>query len=322
LGRLVHVIAESNQNDVRLIRPRKNGGFGLDGLWNDDFHHSIHAFLTGERDGYYQDFGQASQLAKTLNDAFVYDGAYSPFRRRRHGSRVGSIDRSRFVVSIQNHDQIGNRALGDRISMLVTPAAQRLACGMLLLSPYLPLLFMGEEYGERTPFPFFCSFDDPELVEAVRRGRREEFASLAFQWGTSIPDPQAPETFADAKLDWNWPKNTDRSKHRLLYQDLLAIRRRWSMDCNGSKATAQLVCSGDHREPDILVFHRGNDAELFIAANLTQEPVLPTGLAISERRLILSTEYAKYGGTRLPTESIERMAPYEVLVFEEPGDES
>ena len=122
-GRRVHVIAESNQNDVRLVSPVERGGYGLDGVWNDDFHHSVHALLTGERDGYYEDFGQPADLAKAVNDVFVYDGCYSPFRRRRHGSRVGDLDRTRFVVCVQNHDQVGNRAQGDRLSVLVPPAA-------------------------------------------------------------------------------------------------------------------------------------------------------------------------------------------------------
>jgi maltooligosyltrehalose trehalohydrolase len=143
-GRPVHVIAESNQNDVRLIRPSRRGGCGLDGVWSDDFHHAVHALLTGERDGYYMDFGEPAQVAKALNEAFVYDGCYSAFRRRRHGSRAGATDRTRFVVCIQNHDQVGNRALGDRLGALVAPAAQRLACGLLLLSPCVPLVLTSE----------------------------------------------------------------------------------------------------------------------------------------------------------------------------------
>ena len=199
----------------------------LDGVWSDDFHHSVHALLTGQRDGYYLDFGRPSQLAKALRDVFVYDGCYSPFRRRRHGSRVGTIDRTRFVVCIQNHDQVGNRARGDRFAAMLPMAAQRLACGLLLLSPCVPLLFMGEEYGEQRPFPFFCSFGDPAIIEAVRRGRREEFAALAFQWGAEIPDPQAAETFAAAKLAWAWPEGSPHAQLRQLYQDLLAARRQW-----------------------------------------------------------------------------------------------
>ena len=164
-NRAVHVVAESNLNDVRVVNPPERGGHGLDGAWSDDFHHSVHALLTGERDGYYQDFGEPEQLVKALNNVYVYDGCYSPFRRRRHGSSVGTTDRTRFIVALQNHDQIGNRAMGDRLSTLLPPAAQRLAAGLMLLSPFVPLMFMGEEYGETRPFPFFCSFGDPDLVE-------------------------------------------------------------------------------------------------------------------------------------------------------------
>ena len=164
--------------------------------------------MTGERDGYYQDFGEATHLAKAISRVFVYDGCYSRFHRRRHGTRVGKIDRTRFVVCVQNHDQVGNRARGDRLAAIVAPAADRLACGLLLLSPCVPLLFMGEEYGETRPFPYFCSFGDADLVEVVRRGRREEFAAMAFAWGAEIPDPQSPETFAAAKLAWAWPEGS------------------------------------------------------------------------------------------------------------------
>ncbi len=165
------VIAETNQNDVRLIAPRERGGYGLDGLWSDDFHHSLHALLTRERTSYYADFGFPEQLAKSYSDVFVNDGNYSAFHRRRHGTKVDDSPRTCFVVCSQNHDQVGNRALGDRLSSLWPPATQRLSCTLLLLSPCTPLLFMGQEYGETNPFPFFCSFSDTDLVEAVRGGR-------------------------------------------------------------------------------------------------------------------------------------------------------
>ncbi len=202
-GRLVHVIAETDQNDVRLVRPSEIGGYGLDGVWSDDFHHSVHALLTGERDGYYLDFGEPSQVAKALNDVFVYDGCYSPFRRRRHGSRVGAADRTHFVVCIQNHDQVGNRARGDRLSTLVPPAAQRLACGLLLLSPCVPLLFMGEEYGETRPFPFFCSFEDAALVEAVSARPTPRVCRSCLSVGDGHSRPPSPGDLCrrQARLD-------------------------------------------------------------------------------------------------------------------------
>ncbi len=224
-GRRVQVIAETNQNDVRLIDPPHDGGYGLDGVWNDDFHHSIRALLAGEREGYYRDFGQPQQLVKTFNDVFVYDGCYSPFRRRNHGNRVRDRDRSAFVVCVHNHDQIGNRARGDRPITRLPRSACRLACGLLMLSPCVPLLFMGEEYGEERPFPFFCSFGDAELIQAVREGRREEFAALEFEWGEEILDPQDPATFAAARLSWEWSGDSPAAEMRRLYTDLLRARR-------------------------------------------------------------------------------------------------
>ena len=198
----------------------------------------MHTLLTGERDGYYADFGEADHLAKAFNDVFVFDGCFSRFRRRRHGGPAGAIDRTRFVVCIQNHDQVGNRARGERLSALVAPATQRLACGLLLLSPYVPLLFMGQEYGEERPFPFFSSFEDPLIIDAVRQGRRVRVVKLpAEEWqpdpkalirvAAEIPDPQDPRMFADATLTWAWPEGSPQAQLRRLYQDLLHARRRW-----------------------------------------------------------------------------------------------
>ena len=317
--RLVHVIAESNQNDVRLIGPTDRGGLGLDGVWSDDFHHSVHALLTGERDGYYLDFGEPAHLAKALNDVFVYDGCYSPFRRRRHGSRVGAADRTRFVVCIQNHDQVGNRARGDRLGTMIVPAAQRLACGLVLLSPCVPLLFMGEEYGEQRPFPFFSSFADPVLVEAVRRGRREEFAALAFQWGQEIPDPQDARTFAAAKLGWMWPEGSAQAQLRQLYQDLLAARRRWPALRDRRHTAAQLVNASDSKTPDLLVLQRGGDHGLLAVANLTPKPVSPAAIEHGSTKVLLRTEDACYGGARLRNHLGEQILPHELIIFDGSG---
>lgn len=298
VGRLVHVIAETSQNDVRLIRSQEQGGYGLDGVWNDDFHHSIHALLTGERDGYYIDYGEPADVVKTLNDVFVYDGCYSLFRRRCHGSRVGSIDRTRFVVSVQNHDQVGNRARGERLAAMVDPAAQRLACGLLLLSPCVPLLFMGEEYGEQRPFAFFCSFDDPVVVEGVRSGRREEFAALAFRWGSDIPDPLDYQTFAAAKLGWIWPEGSSHAQHRRLYQDLLTARRCWPALRDRQHTVAQLLCDSGSQDSAILMLQRGGDNGLLVVANLTPKPLLLPDQQVTSKRVVLSTEDARYGGSR------------------------
>ncbi len=198
-GRVVHVIAESAANDARVIRPAEMGGLGADAQWNDDFHHALHVLLTGERDGYYADFGGLSDLARAWTDGYVYDGRYSRFRDRRHGSSSRGLPGSRFVVFAQNHDQIGNRLAGDRLGAQVGADRLRLAAATVLLSPFVPLLFQGDEYADPAPFPYFVSHSDPELVEAVRRGRREEFAG--FAWHDEPPDPQSEATFESAKLD-------------------------------------------------------------------------------------------------------------------------
>ena len=193
LGRVIHVIAESNLNDVRVIAPVAEGGYGLDGQWNDDFHHALHTVLTGERTGYYEDFGRLDQLATALRQGFVYSGQRSCFRRRRHGSSSTARPPSQFVVFAQNHDQVGNRAGGERLSSLIPREALKVAAAACLLSPNLPLLFMGEEYGETAPFQYFTDHRDPDLAEAVREGRKAEFSS--FAWAGEVPDPQDPATF-------------------------------------------------------------------------------------------------------------------------------
>jgi maltooligosyltrehalose trehalohydrolase len=319
-NRTVHVIAESNQNDVRLVKGPEQGGFGLDGVWADDFHHAVHALLTGERDGYYQDFGEPEHLAKAFGDVFVYDGRYSPFRRRTHGSQVGDLDRARFVVCTQNHDQVGNRANGDRLATLLTPAARRLACGLLMISPCTPLLFMGEEYGETRPFPFFCSFGDPALIEAVRKGRREEFSAMAFAWGAEPPDPQDPQTFAAARLAWDWPEGSPQAQLRQLYQDLLAARRRWPAlrtrgDTIARLAGAPGAGAGNNR-PDVLVVERGGDRPLTAVANLTPAALLLPPLDLDARQVILSTEDVRYGGSRRADLAWGQVLPHELLVFD------
>lgn len=223
LGRRLYVIAESSLNDARTITPTELGGHGLDAQWNDDFHHALRTVLTGEREGYYVDFGRFSQLVKAFREGFVYSGQYSRYRKRRHGSSSALLPCGKFVVFSQNHDQVGNRMLGDRLSTTVPFEKLKLAAGAVLLSPYLPLLFMGEEYGETAPFPYFVSHGDPELVEAVRRGRSEEFA--AFAWQGEIHDPQAEETFLAAKID---PELRHGGKHGILsslYRELIRLRK-------------------------------------------------------------------------------------------------
>jgi maltooligosyltrehalose trehalohydrolase len=226
LGRMVHVIAESDLNDPRLLRAVEKGGYAIDAQWSDDFHHAVHVALTGESAGYYEGFanhGDIAAVADALERRFVFQGQYAPHRRRRHGAPAIDVSADHFIISIQNHDQVGNRATGDRLSALVPPEALKLAAALLLLAPFVPMLFMGEEYGEVAPFLYFVSHSDPDLVQAVRRGRREEFAS--FGWTGEVPDPQSEGTFARSRLHFELGNEGEHAKLRAMYRELLAIRR-------------------------------------------------------------------------------------------------
>ena len=223
LKREVQVIAESDRNDSRIVRDLEQGGWGLDGTWNDDIHHAVHALLTGEQTGYYADFGGISRLATGLSEAFVYSGQYSKYRQRSHGNSARDLPGKRFVVFSQNHDQVGNRMLGERLSSLVPFESLKLAAGAILLSPFVPLIFMGEEYGERAPFLYFVSHSDPALIEAVRKGRADEFR--AFRWEGEPIDPQSEETFARCRLHWDDRNKGEHAILRAFYKELLRLRR-------------------------------------------------------------------------------------------------
>ena len=222
-GRNHYLVAESDLNDNRVIRARELGGHGIHAQWCDDFHHALHTLLTPERAGYYIDFGKTEHLVKGLCEGFVYSWQYSRFRKRHHGSSSKELAPHQFVVFSQNHDQVGNRMFGEWLTTLVPFEALKLAAGVSLLSPYVPLLFMGEEYGEESPFLYFVSHSDPELIRAVCEGRKKEFS--AFQWRGPPPNPQEEETFLGSKLKWSHETG---EKHRILfafYKRLILLRK-------------------------------------------------------------------------------------------------
>ncbi|MBX3412285.1 MAG: malto-oligosyltrehalose trehalohydrolase [Pirellulales bacterium] len=328
-GRTTHVIAETNQEDLRLVNPPALGGYGLDGVWSDDFHHSVHALLTGERDGYYQDYGQPEHLAKSFNDVFVLDGCYSHYRQRRHGMPAGDAPRDRFVICLQNHDQVGNRAESDRFGALLSMAEQRLAAALLLIAPGVPMLFMGEEYGEQRPFPFFCSFEDRGLVEAVRRGRAAEFAGHTFRWSKEPLDPQALSTFEAAKLTWSWPAGSEAAGLRALYRDLLSARRTWPALRDIAPTTARVVSGdgGDRRgaddgPPPLLIVRRGAQPALLAVANLSKSrqacPDVAGELADILGELptaVLSTAQSCYAGERTSLDEVSVLEPFELVIW-------
>jgi maltooligosyltrehalose trehalohydrolase len=224
LGRTVHLIAESDLADPRLVRSPEVGGYGLDAQWLDDVHHALHTAVTGERDGYFGDYEGFPDLARALRDRFVYAGRYSPHRERRVGRPARDLPYERFVACTQNHDQVGNRMMGERRSVLVPFETLKLAAGTLVLLPFTPMLWMGQEYGEESPFQYFVSHTEPDLIEAVRTGRRREFAYFAKD-GLEAPDPQAVETFERSKLDWDLREVGQHATIRALYGELFRLRR-------------------------------------------------------------------------------------------------
>lgn len=298
-GREVVVIAESDLNDPRIVRPTVRGGYGVDAQWSDDFHHAIHTVLTGERRGYYEDFAGVVSIAEALQRRFVYDGRYSPHRRRRHGASALDVPTHRFIISIQNHDQVGNRAAGERFGALLPESGQRLAAALLLFNPYIPMLFMGEEYGETNPFLYFVSHDDPGLADAVRRGRREEFAS--FGWDGEVPDPVASATFERSRLDWAKRARAPHDGILRLYRDLLRLRRDEPALRPGETAIET------HVDPvakwvAIRLVPAVGDRELMGIFNFAEDEQVHVPLRIPGRwDLILTTDDVQYGGQGVAT---------------------
>ncbi|MBX7266689.1 malto-oligosyltrehalose trehalohydrolase [Micromonospora sp. Llam7] len=280
LGRPLSLIAESDLNDPRLITPREAGGYGLHAQWNDDAHHALHTLLTGERQGYYGDFGTMECLAEVLTGAFFHTGTWSSFRSRQHGRPVDPrTPGHRFVAYLQNHDQIGNRAVGDRLSASLSPALLRVGATLLLTAPFTPMLFMGEEWAASTPWQFFTSHPEPELAAAVVDGRRREFAAHGWP-ATEVPDPQDRQTFVRSRLDW---AELDKPEHRAMYdfyRRLIALRRS-RPELSDPHLFAIDVRHGDR----FLVMRRGG---CLVAANLADKPQRVTLPGVA-RRVLLAT---------------------------------
>jgi maltooligosyltrehalose trehalohydrolase len=226
LGRTVWVIAESDLNDPRLVRPVDAGGYGLDAAWSDDFHHALHVALTGERGGYYADFAGWSDVVRCLEEVWVHAGTFVPSRGRRHGRPAGDVPRRQFLGYSQNHDQVGNRARGERLCHLVDQRRAEAAAAVVLTAPFVPMLFQGEEWAASTPFQFFTDHQDPRIAEATRDGRRAEFAGFA-EFGGEVPDPQDPATFERSRLDWSERSQPAHAAMLSWYRRLIEARRAW-----------------------------------------------------------------------------------------------
>lgn len=303
LGRKVQLIAESDLSDPRLLRSPEQGGLGLDAQWADDVHHTMHALLTGESNGYYQDFRGVATMADVYREPFFNTRRYGAYRDRIHGRSPVGVPRQRFIVASQNHDQVGNRPKGERLASLVRPDRQRLAAALILLSPYVPLLFMGEEYGETAPFLYFIDHGDAALIASVRAGRQRELEALGqFE---AQADPQALETFERSRLDWGSRDGDAGSRLLALYRDLLALRREepalkpgaCALDVQGAAewVTVLRVLPLEHDIYDAVRLRRA----VFCAFNLSNQtmnvPVRAEGIGTMALRL--STDATGYGGT-------------------------
>lgn len=327
LGRPLLLTPESDLGDPRVIRPRDEGGLGHDAQWADDFHHAIHALLTGERQGYFADFGRIEDVAKAYHDGYILTGQYSIYRDRRHGAPTEGIPAERFVVCAQNHDQVGNRPLGERLSCLVGLEQLKVAAGLVLCSPFVPLIFMGEEYGETAPFLYFISHLDPDLVEAVRQGRRRDH--VRFEWKGEPADPSDERTFFRSKLDHDLQ---DRGHHRLLrgfYREMLRLRR--EIPALAQLSRDRLVAEPSEDGQGLFHVERWSDVNrVTVTFNLSSEQADGwTRDGTREQRVLIDSSDERWSGpgTLNPsviepgTENRFRHQPWSFIAVHQRGDE-
>jgi maltooligosyltrehalose trehalohydrolase len=299
IGRKLVLIAESDLNDPRIVTSRECGGFGMDAQWSDDFHHALFAVLSRDSlSGYYTDFGSLAQLAKALEKTFVYDGIFSRYRNRTHGRAVKNLSQHRFVGFIQNHDQVGNRAVGDRIAQSAGIDRAKIGAALVLLGPFIPMLFQGEEWASTSPFLYFADHRDANLALQVSEGRKSEF--LVFGWDPStIPDPESPATFERSKLNWNELSELDHAEMRDWYRKLIQLRRATPSLNNGDPGNIEVTYSEEQRWLRVI------RAEIVIAINLAQRTV--SLLLQHEANLMLSSQpnvLIENGAITLPPDSI------------------
>jgi maltooligosyltrehalose trehalohydrolase len=291
IGKDFQVIAESDLNDPRIVKAEEAGGYGLDAQWSDDFHHALYAVISGERAGYYADFGLLGQLAKSLRSVFVYDGIYSQYRQRIHGRQVVGLSGHRFIGFVQNHDQVGNRAQGGRISHEAGVGRAKIAAALVLTAPFVPMLFQGEEFGASAPFQYFTDFEDPELGRLVSEGRKKEF--VTFGWTPDeIPDPQDEQTFHRSRLNWDELREPPHAELLQWHKDLVHLRRTWSELSDGNLSAVAVRFDEDAQW---LVLERGR---LRIACNLGKKPV-DLELGSGAKMLLASDDSAALNGASI-----------------------
>lgn len=290
-----YLIAETNMNDKKIVSSSIMGGYGLDGLWNDDFHHAVHSYLTGEKDGYYMDYGSLAHIEKSISNGFIYQGDYSPFFKRSQGTSSKNLTSTNFVIFSQNHDQIGNRMLGERLQHIAGLKKAKLAAALTLLSPYIPLLYMGEEFACKNPFLYFIDHSDKELIEAVRKGRKEEFSH--FKWDIEPPDPYSIETFKKSVINVDQHLNIKEHKEMLtFYQSLINIRKNVLALKILDKDDVKTIC---FEASNILFVERTYNNEIayiiYNFSNKEREILLPFGTGSYKK--IFDSELLNFGGS-------------------------
>lgn len=292
-GKNCLLLIECDLNDRRFLDPLSHHGFQMDAQWVDEFHHALRIAAGGERNGYYEDFNGIKDLADAYEQAYVYNGKYSSHRKRKFGSSTFGLKGQQFIVFAQNHDQVGNRMLGERISQLFSFEMQKLMATAVMVSPYIPLLFMGEEWAEKKPFQYFVSHSDPELVEAVRNGRKKEFE--AFHTGDDVPDPQSEQTFLNSKLNWD---ALDQEHHQTMlkfYKDLIQLRKSNAILKSTDRAFIKATVSEDE---SMLTLHRKSDAqELMCYLNLSSsDQTIISEDQNEDWEFLLDSSASQYGG--------------------------
>ncbi len=314
-GRKRLLIAESDLNDSRIVKSINVGGYGIDAQWCDDVHHCLHTVLTGESEGYYADFGDVDQLVRALQDGYFYQGQYSRYRKKNHGNCCAYLPGKRFVCYIQNHDQVGNRVLGNRLSTLVPFEALKVAAGILLVTPYVPLLFMGEEYGENAPFLFFVDCCQ-ELLERIRAGRRKEFKYFCAH--SLAPDPGDVATFLKTRLKWT-ERGMDKGKALLgFYKDLLRLRRTIPCLSRPDKGNFEVRKTGSKA---ISMIRRNAGSEIIALANMSAENSQIECAFGAKNIVLIDSTHARYGGKGVaPALEIKgnqslTLDPYQFILF-------
>jgi maltooligosyltrehalose trehalohydrolase len=307
LNRRFYLIGETDLNAPRFILPENAGGYGLDAQWADDFHHCLHVLLTSEQRGYYEDYtGGLEQFAKVWREGYAFTGEYSPYRKARHGQPTDGTSLRQFIVCAQNHDQIGNRMTGDRLSNLVDFESLKLAAACVLLSPFTPLLFMGEEYGEPAPFQYMVDHADKELLQAIRNGRREEFAS--FAWSGEVPDPAGEATFLRSRLNHSLREKGNHQKLLQFYRKLLAIRKEYACIRTVERRDMEVKVEGE-----CLFVRYRIEPELLLIFSFAKQPITPLFDDSDDWETILDSASTEWSGSASP--SPNTMAPCSARVL-------